>query len=68
MVTQRGIVIINQSHGLGVNVDLLLPNGVTQVKVSNHNGTTSMLAVSNNVGTIQMRISRHLATNSQATA
>ena len=52
-VMQHGIVIVSESDALGVNVDMLLPNGVTQVNVSNHDGTTSTLKVNNNVADIE---------------
>ena len=52
-VLQRGIVIVSESGTLGVNVDMLLPNGVSQVNVSNRDGSVSTLNVNNNVADIE---------------
>jgi hypothetical protein len=52
-VVQHGIVVVSESDALGVNVNMLLPNGVTQVNISNRDGTGSTLSVSNNVAEIE---------------
>lgn len=52
-VMRHGIVIVSESDTLGVNVIMLLPNGVTQVNVSNRDGASSTLNVSNNVADIE---------------
>jgi hypothetical protein len=51
-VTHHGIVWISTSKA-GVNIDMLLPNGVGRVQIGNHDGTSSTLSVSNNVAELE---------------
>lgn len=52
-VMQHGMVIVGESDALGVNVDMLLPNGVAKVNIGDRDGTVSTLNVSNNVADIE---------------
>jgi hypothetical protein len=51
-VMERGIVWVSASD-LGVNIDMLLPNGVAQIQIGNRDGTAATLSVSNNVAELE---------------